>query len=331
MRWYDSPYVMLVIMLIMILFLGLTNYILFLFLALPPAFYVIYAIYEQPQLVLSPGAAWANQRATRYVNSNNLDAAIKFYSTAIKRNPKFVDPSLNRGLLHMERKEYDAALADFNRVIKLGVKTGEAYAARGQIYALRGDDRRAIADWTHAEGNQSQMVYNLRGDYYIRNGKTFDAHKDFQQAYALNSKDPISVNQFAYSMALVGDPQVALKLAVEAVRLDPFLAAAFNTRGLANYLNRNYEQALADFLKAAELRLNYAFAMVGQAVSYQALGKPREALRVWSFLVRDDPDYASADALAEEYGATGPFLEDVRRVVKMYHEGLPTTADVNQP
>ncbi len=135
-KWYDSPFMMLIIFLVLLLFFVLTSSLFFLVVAIPPLLYLILAEIEQPQLITSPMAASFNNRATRYVQRNE---AIRMYSVAIERNPRYAQPYLNRGLLYMERGRHDEAYNDLSKALMLRDDLIDAYVARGRIHLLRGD------------------------------------------------------------------------------------------------------------------------------------------------------------------------------------------------
>ena len=58
----------------------------------------------------------------------------------------------------------------------------------------------------------------------------------------------------------------------EAVRLKPDFSRAFNARGYAYLLKRDYQRAAADFDEAIRLDPNYANAFHNRAVARKALG-----------------------------------------------------------
>jgi tetratricopeptide (TPR) repeat protein len=56
----------------------------------------------------------------------------------------------SRGVAHYNKGDNDRAIADFSQAIKLNPKNVQAYVARGDVYSKKGDDDRAIADFTQA-------------------------------------------------------------------------------------------------------------------------------------------------------------------------------------
>jgi tetratricopeptide (TPR) repeat protein len=53
---------------------------------------------------------------------------------------------VNRGVIHMRRKDYDEAQADFNRALKLEPKLGEAFVNRGAAFVAQRRYAEALAE-----------------------------------------------------------------------------------------------------------------------------------------------------------------------------------------
>ena len=66
--------------------------------------------------------------------------------------------ALTRGAARLEKKDYDAAIAALNEVIRLNPTTAEAYCGRGQAYENKGEHNKAIADCTEAIPAQSETA-----------------------------------------------------------------------------------------------------------------------------------------------------------------------------
>jgi tetratricopeptide (TPR) repeat protein len=89
-----------------------------------------------------------------------LNEALADFGEAIHLAPEWGLPYLNRGQVHIARLDLDAAIADYDRVISLLERPGSqvdhrlgaaAYANRGQVYRLKGNEARAAADLQEAE------------------------------------------------------------------------------------------------------------------------------------------------------------------------------------
>lgn len=70
----------------------------------------------------------------------------------------------NRGNAHAGKGDQDAAIADYDAVIKLEPKNARAYNNRGTVYRDKGDGEHALADFTEAvklDRRNSDAQYNL--------------------------------------------------------------------------------------------------------------------------------------------------------------------------
>ncbi|HKQ72392.1 MAG TPA: tetratricopeptide repeat protein [Blastocatellia bacterium] len=112
-------------------------------------------------LEIEPGHANAfNSRGLIRTRLGLLDEALADFAEAIRLVPNWGLPYLNRGQAHIARNDLDAAIADYDRVIALlNSSEGQvddglvaaAYANRGQVYRLKGNEARAAADLQEAK------------------------------------------------------------------------------------------------------------------------------------------------------------------------------------
>jgi tetratricopeptide (TPR) repeat protein len=140
----------------------------------------------------------------------------------IRREPKTADTYLVRGDTHLEKGEFDRAIADYTEAIRLDPEDPISYNNRGFAYRNKDDLDRALADFNEAIhlAPKYAVAYNNRGDIYWEKD-------EFDRAIA------------DYS---------------EAIRLDPQYAVAYNNRGLAYEDKGDLDRALADY--EAVLRIN---------------------------------------------------------------------------
>ncbi|KAM3103595.1 tetratricopeptide repeat protein, partial [Phormidesmis sp. 146-12] len=61
------------------------------------------------------------------------DEAIAAYNQAIHLDPKYAVAYANRGEFYFKKQQYDRALADIDRAIKLNFKPGELLQLREQV------------------------------------------------------------------------------------------------------------------------------------------------------------------------------------------------------
>jgi tetratricopeptide (TPR) repeat protein len=96
------------------------------------------------------------------------------------------------GIKHLEKKEYDLAISDFNKALEIYPVSAATYNNRGFAYAKKGRYDLAISDFTKAlkiEPNGPQPYYN-RGLTYVIKGQFEIALLDLNKCLNL---DPINV------------------------------------------------------------------------------------------------------------------------------------------
>lgn len=89
----------------------------------------------------------------------------------------------------------------------------------------------------------------------------------------------------------------------QAIQLKPDYAAAYNNRGLAYALKSKalMENAIADYSQAIRLRPGYAYAYNNRGVAYMASGHPESALSDFNQAIRLDPGFRQAHSNRGNY------------------------------
>ena len=85
----------------------------------------------------SPGGQFL-QRAMRFVEMENQDKAMEFYSLALKRDPDLAAAYSGRGHCQLKREAYEQAEQDFRRAVEIDPDDGLAVAGLGITLAVSG-------------------------------------------------------------------------------------------------------------------------------------------------------------------------------------------------
>jgi serine/threonine protein kinase/Flp pilus assembly protein TadD len=150
-----------------------------------------------------------------------LDRAATAFERAQQLSPHFGPVYAGRAELHVARKEYVQAIADYTKALELNRSEAEArnyYAFRAEAYRLKGDLERAEQDLGQASGYLAR-TFLTRGLIHAARGR------------------------FAEAVAAYG----------EALRLEPENAEAYRSRAQAYRRMNRPAAAEADERKAAEL------------------------------------------------------------------------------
>jgi tetratricopeptide (TPR) repeat protein len=140
----------------------------------------------------------------------------------------------NRGVVYYNKGQYDKAIADFNRALKIEPRHFWAYHNRGRTYISKYRLDKAIADFSKAlELNpRDASTYYFRGVSYLGKYQNDKAILDFSQAIEINT---------TFAMAYEMRAHAYLGLAVEEVNWESAESKRLN------------DEATSDFKKAEEI------------------------------------------------------------------------------
>jgi tetratricopeptide (TPR) repeat protein len=136
--------------------------------------------------------------------------AIDDYTAAIQVDPQKPLAYHNRGLLHGDREEYDAAIRDFSEAIRRDPKYGEAFNSRGYVYFLKKQPAQAVADFTEAIrlNPQFPLAHNNRGFNQQLQGKYAEALADYEQALQLAPQYLMALRNKAWLLATCPEDKI---------------------------------------------------------------------------------------------------------------------------
>jgi tetratricopeptide (TPR) repeat protein len=77
--------------------------------------------------------------------------AISLCTEVVKEYPQSIFPAMNRAMAHLKLGDLDAALKDYDAILKLGDWTGSGHFGRGIIFKRRGDSAKAKAEFALAK------------------------------------------------------------------------------------------------------------------------------------------------------------------------------------
>jgi tetratricopeptide (TPR) repeat protein len=158
--------------------------------------------------------AWADA-ASDCGQKEDQDLRIRGCTQLIQQNrdPKLMAGAYaNRGLGYRYKGEYDRAIADYNRAIKIDPKA-PVYNNRGWAYYQKGDYDRAISDASVAISidPKYKFSYHTRGEAYRAKGAYDRALSDFNQALSLDPTHLAAVVSLGMTYDAMGDRKKAIE------------------------------------------------------------------------------------------------------------------------
>lgn len=159
----------------------------------------------------------------------NLEEAIKFYTEAIEKSPKFADAYNNRGTVKQDLNDLEGAISDFEKAVSI-------------------DNEFVLAKYNLAEAysNTDKLNESLSLLKQISN-----KYKDSSFYYVTLSNVYIRKNNFA-------DANLNL---INAIKLKSNNDKAYTNLGYINYIEKRLDEAKANFEKAIEINPKQDFAL----------------------------------------------------------------------
>lgn len=169
----------------------------------------------------SASAILYTNRGNDYEFIGDYNQALVNYTKALKINPNIEGVYCNRGLVYAAMGNLPQAIADYDKAIEINPNDEDAYNNRGLAYKNKEDFIHAISDFNKAlEINpNSAQIYDNRGNAYSVRGQ-------FNQGI------------FNYS---------------KAIEIAPNDATSYQNRATCYYYLREYDKAWEDVHKAEEL------------------------------------------------------------------------------
>lgn len=180
---------------------------------------------------------------------------ITLWAHEIKHYPKTVISHYNLGNAYSNLGNYDQAIIEYTKAIRLNPRTPDIYYNLGNAYSNLGNYDQAIIEYTKAIGLNPRYLdaYNNRGLAYLRSGNYRLAIIDSLKAIELNPRDEVAYNNRGCAYMESRDYKSAITDFEKAIELNPMYATAYYNLGSTYLWMGNHEQALISYKKAASL------------------------------------------------------------------------------
>jgi tetratricopeptide (TPR) repeat protein len=147
------------------------------------------------------------------------DQAIADFNRALDLNPNYANAWFNRGELRYAKGNYTEAIDDYNQALRLNPRDAAAYNSRGHARYRIGQFREALDDYNQSVqfDSKNAAAFTNRGDAYMDQGQYERAATDYRTAIQLDSKYGRAYQSAAWLMATCPDERFRdTKKAIEA-------------------------------------------------------------------------------------------------------------------
>jgi tetratricopeptide (TPR) repeat protein len=227
----------------------------------------------------------------------DLERALEFYEQAIKLRPEFPEAEFQRGGVLVSLGRFAAAEPAFRRAIELRKDWSLPYSSLGALLVRNNRDRDAEPLLRQAIKLDPQNSFALRtlADVRLRAGDSKEAVELARRA--TNDKEAPASAWVIRALAerATGDKAGARESLDHALQLEPENVVALKERADCRAEAADYEHAIEDLKKAAQLKPGDKQILSRLLRVYEAAGKTEEAQRLAESLgvANKSPDAAN--------------------------------------
>jgi tetratricopeptide (TPR) repeat protein len=187
-----------------------------------------------------------------YLQLGNDPKAARALTKAIKLDKNNAQAYFYRGFSYSRLKKHNKAIADFDQAIEMRADFLDAINSRGRSYLNMGDCEKAVIDFNTSLALEPDSGLTLadRAECHYEMGNLEGALADHRRSIEVMADNADVLNSSCWTKGLLGDGAGALVDCNEALRLEPGVAAFYDSRALAYYRLQEYDLALADAMEA---------------------------------------------------------------------------------
>jgi Zn-dependent protease/Tfp pilus assembly protein PilF len=217
-------------------------------------------------------------RAIAYVNTDEIELALRDIETILALDPQHITTLVLRGELYGLKKKYELAIADFNRVRELKPEWSFPYFDIGNIYLDQEEYEKALQELDHAIELEKQhpLFYLVRSIAYFRLNNLAAAHRDQAEAIRLSPKHALTMIDASLNF-YKDNLDWALDYYAWVLARKPKQWLAYQGRADAYLVNDQPEAGLADYDRAIQLAPSEAILYLRRGQAYQKLGNLENA------------------------------------------------------
>ncbi|HIC88226.1 MAG TPA: tetratricopeptide repeat protein, partial [Anaerolineae bacterium] len=191
----------------------------------------------------------------------HTEEAVKLARAAVALNPS----ALNLAILGMAldwNSQYDEAIDIGLRAVDMDPNLAEAHAYLAEIYADRGNWRRALEEGRAAVELDERSVVAHRNLGYVleRQGRYKEAIQEYQRASKLHPRLSYIYIGTGRNYLALGEYDKAIEQFQKAIEVSPTSADGYDALGWAYFLGDDPERGIVELKKAIEVDPDYAVA-----------------------------------------------------------------------
>ncbi len=241
--------------------------------------------------------AWLNL-GSYYLGKNDFVEAKKYYSIALRFEPKNSQLLLNKSLAHVALNETDSAINCLNKALNYSKNNEEKsliLLTIGQINAEKGYIQNAINYY-----DQAIALYSNNYKAYLQKALIFANVQEIRnidsaihyakKSIEINSYYADSYNTLSWLYLLKQDIFNAKNYALASIKANSYYSLAYNTLGYIYQIENKYDSALYYYEKALMLDSTLLDVRKNRAWAYFNLNKFYASLNDYNYVLSKNPN-----------------------------------------
>jgi tetratricopeptide (TPR) repeat protein len=225
----------------------------------------------------------------------NFDEAIKFYSEAIEKTPKFADAYNNRGRVKIELENLQGAIQDFEKAVSIDEKFYMAKFNLAEAYSNteRLEESLTLLKQISNQYKDSSFYYVTLSNVFIQKNNFAEANSNLAVALRLNPKNDKGYTNLGYIQYSNKNYDAAKQNFEKAISINPKQDFAINNLSLIYAQQNDYLKALETVEKAIEINKNEIY-QNNKAYYLLNLGKLEEGKKLLDLVLEINKNSAWA-------------------------------------
>ena len=264
-----------------------------------------------------------------YRELKQYDLALAAYDKVINQNPEDFILYVERGDVLHDSQNYQDAIVSYSEAIKINSQHPWSYNNRGNTYYESKQYQQAVADYNQAiEINPNFAdAYHNRGLVYYDLQQYQQAISDYNKAIEINPNFALAYNGRGNTYIDLQQYQQAISDFTKAIEINPQFPDAYVHRGVTYYILQQYQQAIGDYNKAIEINPNFALAYSNRGLAYYDLQQYQQALDDLNKALEINPQYADAYL---NRGITYADLQQYQQAINDYNKAIEINPQLAQ-
>ena len=251
---------------------------------------------EEITLCSTPNVLLFNLVAAAHAGLKNFDCAIENFEKILKINPDDAITYYNIGNIYKEKKEYSLEIKSYQKALTIKPDHAESHNNMGNAFKAKGDLDAAIKNFISAislKPDFAEAYYNL-GTVMGQQGDSDAAIKNYKKATEIKPQYFKAHLNIADALRNNGDLKLAIDSYKQAIKINPGYAKTYFNMGITFKEIGDLNAAIESYKEAIKIKFDYAEAYLNMGIALSEKGEFDAAISSYKEAIKIKPNYAKA-------------------------------------